>query len=135
MGTAIARELIGLGWTVAMADINENKDLASELGSKARFYNCNVADYDSQAKTFDQVFKDFGRIDALCANAGIVDRQSWYLLGHRGSDDLPSKPDTSTTDVDWKGVLYGTYLATHFMRKNKKPGGAIVATASIAGVQ
>lgn len=31
-------------------------------------------------------------------------------------------------------MVYGTYLAIHFMRKNKTPGGAIVATASIAAV-
>lgn len=36
--------------------------------------------------------------------------------------------------MDWKGVVYGTQLAIHFMRKNKPPGGAIVATASIAAV-
>ena len=70
MGTAIARELVRLDWTVAMFDIQENKELTEELGSKARFYNANVANYDSQAKAFDQVFKDFGRLDALCANAG-----------------------------------------------------------------
>ena len=134
MGTAISRELVKQGWIVAMADINENKQLSDELGSNARFYNTNVADYNSQAKTFDQVVKDFGRLDALCANAGIVDRQSWYILGHRDSDEIPPAPDTSSTDVDWKGVLFGTQLAVHFMRKNKTPGGAVVATASIAGM-
>ena len=152
MGEAISRDLVSKGWTVAMTDINENKSLAEELGSKARFYQSNVASYSSQAKMFDQVFKDFGRIDALCANAGIVDRQSLYQLGDV-SEEIPPEPDLLCTDVDWKGglevwrrlsrsielindsgVVYGTYLATHFMRKNEKPGGVIVATASIAAV-
>lgn len=65
--------------------------------------DCNVADYSSQAKVFDQVFKDFGRLDALCANAGIVDRNSAYLVKARGSDEIPPAPDMSCTDVDWKG--------------------------------
>ncbi|KAK3717075.1 hypothetical protein LTR37_006130 [Vermiconidia calcicola] len=134
MGEALSRELVRLGWQVAMADIQENKRLSDELGSKAKFYNTNVADYNSQAKTFDQVFKDYNRLDALCANAGIVDRGSPYILGHRNSDEIPPAPDLLCTDVDWKGVVYGTQLAVHFMRKNKKPGGAIVATASIAAV-
>ena len=30
--------------------------------------------------------------------------------------------------------MYGTQLAIHFMRKNKTPGGCIVATASIAAM-
>jgi NAD(P)-dependent dehydrogenase (short-subunit alcohol dehydrogenase family) len=38
------------------------------------------------------------------------------------------------TDIDYKGVVYGTQLAIHFMRKNKVPGGNIVATASVAAV-
>lgn len=34
----------------------------------------------------------------------------------------------------YKGVVYGTQLAIHFMRKNKVPGGGIISTASCAGV-
>jgi hypothetical protein len=30
--------------------------------------------------------------------------------------------------------VYGTQLAIHFMRKNKIPGGKIVATASVAAI-
>ena len=47
---------------------------------------------------------------------------------------IPPAPDLSTTDVDFKGVVYGTQLAIHFMRKNSTPGGKIVATASVAGI-
>jgi NAD(P)-dependent dehydrogenase (short-subunit alcohol dehydrogenase family) len=36
--------------------------------------------------------------------------------------------------VDFKGVVYGTQLAIHFMRKNSVPGGKIVATASVAAI-
>jgi NAD(P)-dependent dehydrogenase (short-subunit alcohol dehydrogenase family) len=36
--------------------------------------------------------------------------------------------------VDYKGVVYGTQLAIHFMRKNKIPGGKVVVTASVAGI-
>ena len=97
MGEALSRELVKLGWIVAMFDIKENKFLAEELGSRARFYHCNVADYDSQAKAFDQVFEDFGRINALCANAGIVDRGSPFILDKRGSDEIPPAPDLSCT--------------------------------------
>jgi NAD(P)-dependent dehydrogenase (short-subunit alcohol dehydrogenase family) len=47
---------------------------------------------------------------------------------------IPPKPNLLTTDVDYKGVVYGTQLAIHFMRKNKTPGGKIVATASVAAI-
>lgn len=47
---------------------------------------------------------------------------------------IPPKPDLLCTDVDYKGVVYGTQLAIHFFRKNKVAGGKIIATASIAGI-
>ena len=85
---------------------------------------------------FRGVWKAWGRIDALCANAGIVDINSIYILNGRGKgpDDVPPKPDLSCTDVNYKGVIYGTQLATHFMRNNRQPGGKIVVTGSIGGI-
>ena len=114
MGEALTRELIHRGWFVAMADLHESTCLTHEFGPRAKFYHCNVASYESQATVFDDVFKSRGRIDALCANAGIGDRGSVYILNHRDKDEIPPAPDTTCTDVNWKGVLYGTQLAVHF---------------------
>ncbi|KAH8738224.1 15-hydroxyprostaglandin dehydrogenase [Ilyonectria robusta] len=126
MGEALSEDLVQRGWIVAMADIQPNVDLASKLGESASFHTCDVSDYDSQAKCFQEVWDIYGRLDALCANAGIVDKSSIYILDHRDSDKIPPKPDLLCTDVDYKGVVYGTQLAIHFMRKNKTPGGSIV---------
>jgi NAD(P)-dependent dehydrogenase (short-subunit alcohol dehydrogenase family) len=85
----------------------------------------------------------WGRLDALLANAGIVDRSSIFLLRHRSNpvSEIPAAPDLSTTDINYKGVVYGVQLAVHFMRHNPGPatsggsaGKKIIATASIAGV-
>jgi NAD(P)-dependent dehydrogenase (short-subunit alcohol dehydrogenase family) len=46
MGMGIARKLVANGWKVGIADIQENKRFAEELGDAATYYNCNVADYD-----------------------------------------------------------------------------------------
>ncbi|KAF9891662.1 hypothetical protein FE257_003674 [Aspergillus nanangensis] len=134
MGEALSEDLVSKGWQVAMADIQQNPELASRLGESASFHHCDVADYDSQASTFQDVWDRYGRLDALCANAGIVDKSSIFILGHRGSDKIPPKPNLLCTDIDYKGVVYGTQLAIHFMRKNTTPGGSIVATASCAAV-
>ena len=79
MGEALSRSLVQKGWNVAMADIQPNAALARELGDKAAFFNTNVADYHSQADTFQAVWDKWGRIDALFANAGICDKK--YELG------------------------------------------------------
>jgi NAD(P)-dependent dehydrogenase (short-subunit alcohol dehydrogenase family) len=86
MGQGLSRDLVIKGWKVAMADIQPNADLSKELGDAADFFHTDVADYDSQAKTFQAVFDKYGRIDALCANAGIVDKSSIYIFDHRGSE-------------------------------------------------
>ncbi|KAF7553822.1 hypothetical protein G7046_g6986 [Stylonectria norvegica] len=134
MGEALSEDLVSKGWQVAMADLQPNAELATKLGDNASFYHCDVADYDSQAKCFQDVWNKYGRLDALCANAGIVDKSSIYIFDHRGSDTIPPKPNLLCTDVDYKGVVYGTQLAIHFMRKNKTPGGSIIATASLAAI-
>lgn len=94
-----------------------------------------MSSYDSQASAFLQVYKKWGHIDALLANAGIVDRSSVYILAHKNAsvEDVPPAPDMSCTDVDYKGFVYGTQLAIHFMRHNSPPGGKIIGTASVAG--
>jgi NAD(P)-dependent dehydrogenase (short-subunit alcohol dehydrogenase family) len=75
MGEALAEDLASQGWQVAMADIKENDQLSSRLGENASYHYCNVADYDSQAQCFQSVWDKYGRLDALCANAGIVDKR------------------------------------------------------------
>lgn len=138
MGEALCHDLISRGWKVAIVDVQKKpgEALADSLGPNARFFFTNIADYSSQAQMFRQVWNTWGRIDALCQNAGIVDRSSLYILNWRGKElhDIPPAPDTSCTDVDYKSVLYGTQLAIHFMRHNKVPGGKIVCTGSIASI-
>ena len=106
----------------------------SGKGDQAQFFPCNVADYDDQVRVFSQVWQKWGRLDALLANAGHSDRGSIYILDQRQSSDIPPKPALLSTDVCYKGFLYGVQLAIHFMRKNAVPGGAIVATSTIASV-
>lgn len=93
--------------------------------------------YQSQADLFRKVWEKWGRLDVLIANAGCVDRDSKYNFGRRNVtvEDLPAEPDTSCTDIDLKGVIYGTTLATHFMRHNPHgSGGKIIATGSMLGI-
>ncbi|KAB5517459.1 hypothetical protein GE09DRAFT_565549 [Coniochaeta sp. 2T2.1] len=141
MGKALAERLIQRGWLVALFDINETSggEIASRLGPNAAFFKADVSSYDSQASAFARVHAKWGRVDALLANAGIVDRSSVFILRYRSNSvsDVPPAPDLSTTDIDYKGVVYGVQLAIHFMRHNPSPtpgGKKIVATASIAGV-
>ncbi|KFZ04683.1 hypothetical protein V501_09070 [Pseudogymnoascus sp. VKM F-4519 (FW-2642)] len=136
MGEALATHFATRGWNVACVDVQREagEKLVASLGDNSAFFYANVADYDSQATVFQAVYNKWGRIDALLANAGIVDKSSLYILDWRGKEGIPPAPNLLCTDVDYKGVVYGTQLAIHFMRKNPTPGGRIIATASVAGV-
>lgn len=69
-------------------------------------------------------------------NAGIVDTSSVYIYDSRNKsiDDVPPAPDMSLVDINYKGVVYCTQLATHFMRYNVVPGGRVIITSSIGSV-
>jgi NAD(P)-dependent dehydrogenase (short-subunit alcohol dehydrogenase family) len=96
MGEALATHFVSKGWLVACLDLQRcaGETLAASLGHNAEFWEANVADYDSQARAFQGVFDKWGRIDALLANAGIVDRSSIYILNHRNSDMYVCTLDT-----------------------------------------
>lgn len=47
---------------------------------------------------------------------------------------IPPEPDLRCTDTVYKGVISGTLLAIHFMRRNPTPGGKIVVTASVSSI-
>lgn len=75
MGEALSRELVRRGWQVAMADIEHNEALSTELGDRTSFHTCHAADYDSQAVASQGVRGRYGRLDATCANADIVGKR------------------------------------------------------------
>jgi NAD(P)-dependent dehydrogenase (short-subunit alcohol dehydrogenase family) len=98
---------------------------------------CDVSSYQSQAALFQTVWRKWNRIDVLIANAGCVDRDSKYNFARRNApiDEVPPEPDTSCTDIDFKGAMYGTTLARHYMQHNPgKKGGKIIVTGSMIGI-
>ncbi|KAF1837685.1 NAD(P)-binding protein [Decorospora gaudefroyi] len=142
IGSWLAAHLHARGYRVALCGRREKEgqDVASSIdasGESAIFVQCDVKSYSSQATLFQKVWEKWGRLDLLIANAGCVDRGSVYNFGRRDAtvDDLPSEPDTTCTDIDFKGTLFGTTLATHFMRHNPHgKGGKIIVTGSLIGI-
>lgn len=102
----------------------------------AIFVQANIASYSSQTNLFKTTWDKWGRLDVLVANAGGVDEDSKYNLRRRNVsvDDIPPEPNTNCNDTHFKGLVYGTTLATHFMRHNQTPGGKIVVTGSMIGL-
>ena len=78
MGELYAHRAVAAGAAgVALWDINREQveRVAADIekrGITARAYVVNIADRDAVAKTAEQTLADFGRVDALINNAGIV---------------------------------------------------------------
>jgi NAD(P)-dependent dehydrogenase (short-subunit alcohol dehydrogenase family) len=135
IGAALRELLIKNGWLVVGLDISSShgEKISEQARDSFTFMQCDVTDYEQLAKAFAATFAKFGRVDAFCCNAGIIDQSSVYIYKYRGKSEIPPKPDTSCTDVCYKALIYGTQLSIHFMRQNPVPGGFIVATSSMVG--
>ncbi|MBE6964622.1 MAG: SDR family oxidoreductase [Ruminococcaceae bacterium] len=127
IGEAGTRRFTSEGAYVVILDVNEEagKALEAEL-SNVWFIKTDISDEVSVKAAFEKIADKFGKIDVLYNNASV-------FLGGR---------DTVLGDIEesiWKKVLAinldGTYHCTKFaLPLMKENGGAIVNTASSAGV-
>jgi 3-oxoacyl-[acyl-carrier protein] reductase len=77
LGRAMALEFAGRGGHLALIDLNvadleETRARCAALGIPARCYTCNVTNEEAVAATMDAIVRDFGTLDVLVNNAGIV---------------------------------------------------------------
>jgi 3-oxoacyl-[acyl-carrier protein] reductase len=77
IGRALAIHFAGKGANLALLDVNtddvsETRSRCTQLGIEARSYSADAANEDSVVGALDQVTADFGALDGLINNAGIV---------------------------------------------------------------
>lgn len=132
IGLALCRHFSSEGWAVVLADVNveEGTRVAEELGEQAFFHKTDVSDWDDVASLFKKTVERFGGVDYVAANAGVADFQSLY----EKHDGAPEKPNLKTIDINLNGQIYCLWLAAHYFRRNKEPGGTVVFTSSNAGL-
>jgi NAD(P)-dependent dehydrogenase (short-subunit alcohol dehydrogenase family) len=126
IGQAIVRALAGAGAWVAVTDKNGTAAaaLAKEIGKDAISAELDVTDAAATAKVFEQAEAAFGRIDVVCANAGISTMNATV--------DLTEAEWDSNMDVNAKGVFLTNQAAVRrWLAAGHK--GVIVNTASLAG--
>ena len=122
IGLATAVVLHQRGWRVIISDINAeaNRDAASSIGVEA--VSLDVVDESATERAFADIEGHFGPIEALFANAGII--QS----GGR-PEDLPLIEFDRVMAVDLRGVYVSCIAAgTRMIERGR---GGIVITGSI----
>ncbi|OQU94365.1 hypothetical protein CLAIMM_00726 [Cladophialophora immunda] len=136
MGLGVVEDLVQKGWNVAIVDVDARMGHSAEerLGTQVLFIRANVADYNQQAEAFSQTWAQWGRLDLVLANAGILDRMDITAPGKEMANGAPAKPDTLAVDICLYGVIYAAYLALHYFRKNANGKGNLVFTSSQGGI-
>lgn len=130
IGRATALAFAREGATIAIGDLNEPESketlrLIEAAGSKAFFMRTNVSAAAEVKALVDTTVERYGRIDVAFNNAGVLP---------------PTKPLVEMEESDWDKTinvdLKGVWLSMKYeiLQMLKTGGGAIVNTASVAGL-
>ncbi|MFD0783087.1 SDR family NAD(P)-dependent oxidoreductase [Micromonospora azadirachtae] len=125
IGRTTAELLAEAGATVVVTgrDGGRAEEVAKELGGDARGYELDVTDPTSVSTVFKTIAADHGRIDALVANAGVLEDA---LIGMIRPELISRMLDTNVA-----GTIATVQAAARVMMRKKS--GAVVLLASIVG--
>ena len=137
LGRAIALDLARHGSHIALVDLDESglaetQAQCKEIGVDARWYIANVSREDDVIAMTASIVNDFGRIDALINNAGIL-RDGLLVKAKDGevTGKMSLAQWQAVINVNLTGVfLCGREAAEQMIKQGE--GGAIVNISSIA---
>ncbi|ASW54620.1 SDR family NAD(P)-dependent oxidoreductase [Plantactinospora sp. KBS50] len=126
IGAAQARRLVAEGARVLVTDLDgvAAKQLAAELGDAARAETLDVRDAAQWSAAVDRAVAEFGRLDGLVNNAGVL------AVGTVA--DMPEESFREVVDVNQVGVFLGIRAVVPALRA--AGGGTIVNISSIDGM-
>tara|TARA_Y100001001_G_scaffold11661_1_gene10659 strand:- start:181 stop:942 length:762 start_codon:yes stop_codon:yes gene_type:complete len=137
LGRAMGEYLAAKGAKVALIDLMPEKldeavAACKAAGSEARSYVCNVAKEEDVEQTFEAIVKDFGHLNGLVNNAGIL-RDGLMIKVKDGEVErrMELSQWQAVIDVNLTGVfLCGREAATQMIKNGDQ--GAIINIASIS---
>jgi NAD(P)-dependent dehydrogenase (short-subunit alcohol dehydrogenase family) len=124
IGKAIAQRLINDNYITILVDIDKKNGEALDvkLGDCAKFIACDVSNEKEVTHLFKKVVNDYGCVDVVVNNAGIIrDNVIWKM---------PTENFDKVIEINLKGTWLMCKAAGTIMRKQKK--GRIVNIASRA---
>jgi NAD(P)-dependent dehydrogenase (short-subunit alcohol dehydrogenase family) len=127
IGAATVRRFVAEGASVVIADllVDQGQRLAGELGPATRFAVVDVTDEDAMAAAVEVAVTEFGGLDVMFNNAGIIG-----AVGSIARLDLAQVDRTLAVIV--RGTVIGMKCAAQIMIPRR--AGVILSTSSPAGV-
>ena len=130
IGSEIAKNLAELGFYV-IVNYNGSRENAENVvneiiasGGRAKAVQCNVSDTDAVAKMTDDIKSEFGTIDVLVNNAGIVKDNLIVRMTEKDFDDV--------INTNLKGTFNTIKHVSKVMIKQRY--GRIVNISSVVGI-
>ena len=132
LGKTMASHLVGKAANVIVVDRNEDalKQLSEEFPT-IKCYTADLTDYDAVGALTDTIFKEYGKLNVLVNNAGII--HSEPLVNILSREDTKHSLDNwhKTIDVNLNAVFYVTSHVTAQMVKTRSKG-VIINISSIS---
>jgi NADP-dependent 3-hydroxy acid dehydrogenase YdfG len=130
IGAHAAKALAAKGAAVAVAARRKQKfdavvDEIATAGGAAKAYVADVTDKDQIAAAVDGAVRDFGRLDVLVSNAGVMPIRP---LAEANTDEWDQM-----IDINIKGLLYGIAAALPVF--GRQGNGHFINLGSVAGVK
>lgn len=124
IGRAIANDLANDGYITVISDIDKKGGKAiNEINNNLVFKYCDVSKEDDIKDFVDEVMNEYGRIDVLVNNAGIIRR--------RNSEEIKIEDWDIVFKVNIRGPFIFCKYVSEIMKDQKS--GKIVNISSIAG--
>jgi NAD(P)-dependent dehydrogenase (short-subunit alcohol dehydrogenase family) len=122
IGFEVARQLGALGWHILLGARDQNRGLAAAeklkgQGIDVQFEQLDVSDECSIAAAARRIASDFGRLDVLVNNAGLLLEGNFSRSG-RAAEDFPSQPSVTGLDVvkrTYATNVFGAIAVTNAM--------------------
>jgi len=126
-GAAEGRLFVAEGASVVLADVRdaEGEALAEELGDRACHRHLDVRSESDWERAVERAVEDFGRLDVLVNNAGIVRAAPL--------EQMPLSTYMEVVEINQVGVFLGMRAVAPAMRE--AGGGSIVNISSNAGLE
>lgn len=132
IGAALTTELCGRGASVLAVDLDAGGLERLSAATGCAILAADVATAESNVAIVEQCVAEFGRLDLAFLNAGVLDRPIETLGDPYVIGDIDWDRYDLVRGVLLDAVIHGTVAATPAMAVSG--GGAIVATASVAGL-
>jgi|tagenome__1003787_1003787.scaffolds.fasta_scaffold20829511_2 NAD(P)-dependent dehydrogenase (short-subunit alcohol dehydrogenase family) len=125
LGRATALALAAEGVEIVVADVDQDggRQVAAEVGG--HFVACDVSDFEANRAMVAAAVDAAGGIDIAHLNAGVA-------TGFGVGEEFDVERYRRVMGINLDGVVYGTHAVLPALKA--RGGGAIVATASLAGL-